>query len=522
MATISKAKLAQLDSLFAKSGRIALIAHQHPDGDALGSTSALALFLRSCGEAGLSAEPLPREASSASSAAGTTEEPGSPVLPGSHVLSGGSVYSGSSVLPGSPIYSARSVFSGSCVYSGSPVSPSRSALPQVSVVLPDPYPASIGFITGEIVPIIASEQPAEAQRVLEEADLLVYLDFNSPERTDCLADVLSSLDTPKVLIDHHLGADPSRFAVCFSQTEVSSTCELLYQILKRLCALGKAAARKAAASELAEGAPALPLPKGAPAASEYPASELAESAPALGESSLSQGAPALLSGAAASELPESTVGAPESASDVPTEQPGASVSAPAALVKPRKLTRPIAEALLAGMTTDTNNFANSVYPSTLRMASDLLALGADRDLLLQRLYQSARKQRVRLLGHYLQDLLHISPDGIAYAVLDSETARRFNLQDGETEGFVNQPLAIESVRASIFLREDGEQMRVSIRSKPGFSAAQLSRRFFHGGGHELAAGGRLRIPDDISSSSEAIPYIENAVARFVQKPTDDE
>ena len=44
-----------------------------------------------------------------------------------------------------------------------------------------------------------------------------------------------------------------------------------------------------------------------------------------------------------------------------------------------------ATALMTGMTTDTNNFANSTYPSTFRMASALLASGVDRDEILSRL-----------------------------------------------------------------------------------------------------------------------------------------
>ena len=45
-----------------------------------------------------------------------------------------------------------------------------------------------------------------------------------------------------------------------------------------------------------------------------------------------------------------------------------------------------ARALLTGMTTDTNNFANSTYPGTFRMAADLLAAGVDRDAVLADLY----------------------------------------------------------------------------------------------------------------------------------------
>ena len=41
-----------------------------------------------------------------------------------------------------------------------------------------------------------------------------------------------------------------------------------------------------------------------------------------------------------------------------------------------------AEALMTGMTTDTNNFNNSIYPSTFNMASELIAIGVDRDKIL--------------------------------------------------------------------------------------------------------------------------------------------
>ena len=64
--------------------------------------------------------------------------------------------------------------------------------------------------------------------------------------------------------------------------------------------------------------------------------------------------------------------------------------------------REIGEALLTGMTTDTNNFANSVFPTTFAMASELIASGVDRDAILQKIYFSYRENRVRLMG-YMQN-----------------------------------------------------------------------------------------------------------------------
>ena len=173
--------------------------------------------------------------------------------------------------------------------------------------------------------------------------------------------------------------------------------------------------------------------------------------------------------------------------------------------------------LMAGMTTDTNNFANSVYPSTLQMASELLAAGVDRDALLARLYHAYRENRYRAMGAMLHERMVIIPEGVACIVLDRAFQEEFGLQEGETEGFVNLPLGIERVRMSIFLREDEGHFRVSIRSKPGVSANRLAEEAFHGGGHECAAGGKLFYPGDIATPDRAEEYIQAVAARFMRQ-----
>ena len=177
---------------------------------------------------------------------------------------------------------------------------------------------------------------------------------------------------------------------------------------------------------------------------------------------------------------------------------------------------PIGEALMAGMTTDTNNFANSVYPSTFRMASELIASGVDRDALLQKIYNNYRENRVRLMGYMQNEGLRLLPGGGAYMILSRKIQQRFDLREGESEGLVNIPLTIGQVRLSILLKETEDHFRVSIRSKKGISAQELALRFFHGGGHENASGGKLFIGRDIASAREAAGYVENAVNTFLK------
>lgn len=173
-----------------------------------------------------------------------------------------------------------------------------------------------------------------------------------------------------------------------------------------------------------------------------------------------------------------------------------------------------ARALMTGMTTDTNNFANSTYPSTFRMASALLATGVDRDEILSRLYNQYGENRLRVLGHMMKDLLTITEDGVAYMVLDKATLRHYNVGEGDTEGFVNMPLSIAEVRMSFLIKEDDDRVRVSIRSKKGTSANTCARLYFNGGGHENAAGGKLNMPADITDITEAAGYIERTTHEF--------
>ncbi len=176
-----------------------------------------------------------------------------------------------------------------------------------------------------------------------------------------------------------------------------------------------------------------------------------------------------------------------------------------------------ATALMTGMTTDTNNFANSTFPSTLRMASALLAAGVDRDMILSCLYNNYGESRLRLMGHMMKDLMHITEDGVAYIVLDRKTQTEYGVSEGDTEGFVNMPLSIAQVRMSLLLKEDEDRIRVSIRSKKGTSANRCAMMYFNGGGHENAAGGKLIVPADLGSIDEAAEYIEKFTHKYLNE-----
>lgn len=171
-----------------------------------------------------------------------------------------------------------------------------------------------------------------------------------------------------------------------------------------------------------------------------------------------------------------------------------------------------ARSLYAGMMTDTNNFSNSVFPTTFEMASKLIARGIDKTAIQDKVLNSYASNRIKLMGWMLHDRLTFIPGcRAAYMVLDNKTKERYSYRPGDSEGFVNIPLAVKNVKLSALFTEDdsGEFVRCSFRSKGDIDVNALCKSYFNGGGHKNASGGRLYIPvEDVPA------YLEEALKKF--------
>jgi phosphoesterase RecJ-like protein len=173
-----------------------------------------------------------------------------------------------------------------------------------------------------------------------------------------------------------------------------------------------------------------------------------------------------------------------------------------------------AEDLYAGMYTDTGGFAfNSNDPDIFLMIAELLQKGIDKDRIVRNLNNFYTADRFRLMGFVLYEKLQIFPDLHASVFcITKEELKRFNYLKGDLEGLVNMPLGIRGHKLSISLREDTEKpvIWVSIRSYDDISAQDMATRFFNGGGHFNAAGGRLL---DLSME-QAMERVKEALEAF--------
>lgn len=168
--------------------------------------------------------------------------------------------------------------------------------------------------------------------------------------------------------------------------------------------------------------------------------------------------------------------------------------------------------LYTGMMTDTNNFCNSVFPSTFLMASQIAEAGVDREKIQMEIMNSFSEDRMRLMGLMLKEKMTVYPDlKAAVMILDQATKDLYNYCDGDSEGFVNLPLKIKNVEISALLTQSNGYIKVSLRSKGAVSVNRLCRMYFNGGGHERAAGGRIY---DVSVE-EVADYFEKSLRQFL-------
>ena len=178
------------------------------------------------------------------------------------------------------------------------------------------------------------------------------------------------------------------------------------------------------------------------------------------------------------------------------------------------MTRKMAIPIYCGMMTDTGGFTyNSTNPEIFFIISQLLTKRIDKDKIYRNVYNNYSQSRLRLMGFVLYKKLIVVPDKHAsYFILTRHDLRRFSFIKGDAEGLVNIPLQIKGMKLSISLREDTERdntIWVSLRSVDDFSCTKIAEKYFNGGGHLNASGGRL-----YCSVEEAEQIVQKAISEL--------
>lgn len=247
----------------------------------------------------------------------------------------------------------------------------------------------------------------KANAVLDQAEWVFCLDFNTLARTRHMASKLRKLSCTRILIDHHQQPETEIFAYGVSDTGKSSTCEMVYDFI---------------------------------------------------------------------------VGSGHK----------------------DKLNLDIAACLYAGVMTDTGSFRFPAATAAVhRMVADLKDTGLNHTRIHEHLFDNFLENRLRFIGYVLQHKMEVFYEyNAALIAIPWKDLVRYEIKTGDTEGLVNYPLSIQGIRMAALIIDRDEEVKCSFRSKGDFDVNTFARKYFEGGGHFNAAGGR---------SSESL---EQTVQRF--------
>lgn len=283
----------------------------------------------------------------------------------------------------------------------------------VLAVTPNGFPEFLSWMPGAEGVVRYSDQKIIAVESIQSADTIICLDYNGFKRTEEMGEYLQQSKGKKILIDHHPSPE-DEFDLQFSYTEVSSTCELIYEVLS---------------------------------------------------SSFTN--------------------------DI--------------------VTTDSAICLFVGIMTDTGSFSYACSRGrTFQIAGELISKGIDVEKVQGLVYNNFSAERMKLMGFSLNEKMKVFPEyKAAYISLTKEELKRFKNKMGDTEGFVNLPLAIKGIVFSVLFVEHDSFVKVSLRSRGSFPVNSVSQKHFNGGGHTNAAGGKA-----FMSLSQTESYFEDVLKSY--------
>ncbi|WP_297983578.1 bifunctional oligoribonuclease/PAP phosphatase NrnA [uncultured Chryseobacterium sp.] len=164
-----------------------------------------------------------------------------------------------------------------------------------------------------------------------------------------------------------------------------------------------------------------------------------------------------------------------------------------ALDEEKLVNQNIAECLYTGIMTDTGGFRfRSTSATTHRIIANLIEKGADPAMITSNTWDTNTVSRLHLLALILSRIEVVKDGKVAILWLKRDELKEFGFQKGDTEGFVNYGLSILGTQVSAFFMEDlyEDFVKISFRSKEDVDVNQFSRKYFNGGGHINAAGGK--------------------------------
>lgn len=147
----------------------------------------------------------------------------------------------------------------------------------------------------------------------------------------------------------------------------------------------------------------------------------------------------------------------------------------------------VAEALYAGLLTDSINFTTTLVNSqTFELASELLGYGLNVSYISEMINKRNSLAHTRLIARAIENLELFNNAKIAVMVLESKDLKATGAKGSDLNGIIDFAIALVTVEVAVLIVELDNILKVSIRSKNEDISTVATK--FGGGGHKNAGG----------------------------------
>lgn len=171
--------------------------------------------------------------------------------------------------------------------------------------------------------------------------------------------------------------------------------------------------------------------------------------------------------------------------------------------------------LYAAIVADTGSFKySSTSAETFRVARELVLRGVKPAEVAGKLFDNYSLARLRLFQRVLETLQLHENGRIALITAPQHLFAETGAAPEDTEGFINYPRSLKSVKAAVFLKEaESGMVSVSMRSKGRDCDISQVATEFGGGGHRNAAGFKRSDTTIEGLAAELLPVLADLVRR---------
>ncbi|MEG0071011.1 MAG: bifunctional oligoribonuclease/PAP phosphatase NrnA [Raoultibacter sp.] len=170
------------------------------------------------------------------------------------------------------------------------------------------------------------------------------------------------------------------------------------------------------------------------------------------------------------------------------------------------LTPEVATCAYTGLVTDTGRFQfQNTTQNAFIAASEMVAAGADPSDVSREIFQNRSFASVMLLRRAMDHVAFDRESGFIFSYLTQDDFRECEAVKSDAEPLIDELRSLEGVRVASILRDQGSEVRGSLRAKDNTDVAAIAARF-GGGGHKAAAGFTFAgpLPEAISALKAAV------------------